>query len=41
MTFGADFHKEYVQKSYPIGNIFAHSYIRYCLARKPIVYIDD
>ena len=24
-----------VQKSYPIGNVFAHSYIRYCLAREP------
>ena len=24
-----------VQKSYPIVNVFAHCYIRYCLVREP------
>ena len=33
--FLADFHKKMVQKNYPIGNVFAYFYIRYCLAREP------
>ena len=30
-----------VQKKYKIGTIFKYSYIQYCLAKEPLLHIDE